>query len=321
MLLVPPPSLELVVTDSSDVSTSSRPVSAIWPDLSLLGVALIWGVNVPLMKVGLDRVAGFEFAFNALRLAISALVLLALALREKAPPISRPPGLWKSILLYAVIASGVYQWTFLLGLSQTRSGNGALIMATVPAWTAVLARVFLKERLSRLSFSGLLVAWTGTLIVALQKGLSGDREELWGNIAMLLAALSWAGATVQSRQVLPYVSPLRLSAIASVLMLPLHFVLGGTSLAGIAPLLPEPQVWGPLLYAGGLSTGVALAMWNYGVGHSGAAHAAVFQNLVPVVALLSAWLIRNEPVTNPQLVGGALIITGVILMRRGRRVL
>lgn len=307
------------MSTTSEPPTPSRPLSPLWPDLSLLGVALIWGINVPLMKVGLDRVQAFPFAFNALRLALSAIVLLSLALREKPSTVLPPPGLWKSTLLYAVIASGIYQWTFLLGVSRTASGNGALIMATVPAWTAVLARIFLKEKLTRLALTGLLVAWTGTLIVALQKGISGDLQTLWGNLAMLIAALSWAGGTVQSRQVLPYVPPLRLSAISSLLMLPLHFLLGGASIVAMAPFLQESQVWWPLLYAGGLSTGIALAMWNFGVSHTGAAHAAVFQNLVPVVALVSAWLIRGEAVTLHQVIGGALIITGVILMRRGRR--
>jgi drug/metabolite transporter (DMT)-like permease len=301
---------------ASPPEVATPPLRAVWPDLSLLGVALIWGVNIPMMKSGL---VGIEpFAFNAVRLLLSALVLVLFALREKPPVVEQPQGLWKQVLLYSVIASGIYQWMFLLGISRTASGNGSLIMATVPMWTAVLARFLLKETLRGLAKVGLVTALTGTMIVALEKGVSGDRALLTGNFFMLMAALTWAWATVQSRKVLPYVSPMRLSAISSVSMLPFQFALAATSLTSSLPQLRETSVWAPLVYAGVLSTGLALPMWSYGVRHSGAAQAAVFQNLVPVVAIATAWFFRGEPVTQNQIIGGALIIGGLVLVRRGR---
>ncbi len=295
------------------------PVREVWPDLSLSGVALIWGVNIPFMKIGLTGVE--PFAFNAVRLLLSALVLALLALRESGPSVERPPGLWKSVLLYAAIASGLYQWMFLLGISSqtaSGSGNGSLIMATVPLWTALLARLLLGERLGGQAKLGLAVAFTGTLIVAFEKGVSGDRALLKGNFFMLMSAIAWAWGTVQSRKVLPYVSPMRLSAISAVAMLPLQFALAGTTLMSFVPHLRETNVWAPLIYAGVLSTGLALPMWSYGVRHSGAAQAAVFQNLVPIVAIATAWWMRSEPVTQHHVIGGALIIGGLVLVRRGR---
>lgn len=309
-----------VSIDSKPSSTplviAEPPTRSLWPDLSLIGVAVIWGINIPVMKIGLTGID--PFAFNALRLLLSAVVLVLLALRERGPVAEQPPGLWKQILLYSVIASGLYQWTFLLGISRTASGNGSLIMATVPMWTAILARVLLGETLRSMAKLGLVIAFSGTMIVALEKGVSGDRTLLIGNFFMLLAALMWAWGTVQSRKVLPYVSPMRLSAISAVLMLPLHFALAATTLFTIVPHLPETNVWIPLVYAGVLSTGLALPMWSYGVRHSGAAQAAVFQNLVPIVAIASAWFVRSEPVTLNQVIGGTLIIGGLILVRRGR---
>ncbi len=307
-------------TDSHPVkpptSVVTQPPQSVWPDLSLIGVALIWGINIPIMKIGLEHAE--PFAFNAVRLLLSALVLVGLAIRERPPLVELPPGSWKQILLYAVIASGVYQWAFLWGISRTASGNGSLIMATVPLWTAVLARCLLGETLSVLSRVGLGTALMGTLIVALEKGVSRDQSLLAGNTCMLLAALAWAWGTVQSRKVLPYLSPMRLSAVSAVLMLPLHFAMAAISLRSIVPHLSEGHVAFPLVYAGVLSTGLALPMWSYGVRHSGAAQAAVFQNLVPVVAIACAWWIRHERVSQNQIIGGALIMSGLVLVRRGR---
>ncbi len=140
----------------------------IWlADLSLLSVAIIWGVNVPIMKIALLKMD--RFALNGLRLVISAGVLLLFAWFEYRKGI-RPQirKNWKRILGYAALVSVLYQLLFLLSVSQTTSADIALIMATVPMWTAIGARIFLKEYLPWLAWLGLCIAFAGTVIVTLQ---------------------------------------------------------------------------------------------------------------------------------------------------------
>ncbi|WP_197442154.1 DMT family transporter [Thalassoglobus polymorphus] len=300
-------------TQSSTIQRSPK----LLPDLSLFGVALIWGINLPVMKVGLEHIN--VYAFNAIRLFISAGVLVAIAYRDRPWKVFQLPAKTKwNIFQYAVIASGLYQVLFLLGIAYASSANAALIMSTVPMWTALLALVFLKERLSRLAWGGLFIALAGTLIVTGQNGISGDSDDSLGNLIMLVAALVWATGTVKSRQLLGEVSPLTLSAVSSVSMLPLHFVIAAPYLAGEMTGLTNPQVWVPVIYSGVFSTGVALVMWNYGVREAGAAHAAIYQNLVPVIAMTSAFIVRGESVTSVQIVGGVLIIGGLVVMRKAR---
>jgi drug/metabolite transporter (DMT)-like permease len=292
-----------------------------WPDASLIGVALIWGINMPIMKLGL---AGMDrFAFNALRLTLSAAVLVPLAWREapkpatpENPPLPRPEGLWKRVVVYAVIASGFYQWLFLLGISNTTASNGSLIMATVPLWTALLAWLLLGDRLRGWAWLGLALVILGTLIVAVPQGGLAHGGRLLGNLYLLLAAMVWSLGTVLSRRVLPYFSPLRLAAISASLMLPFQFLLAGGGLGGVGPALRDQRTWLPLIYSGVLSTGLALPMWNYGVRWAGAPQAAAYQNLVPAVALATAWLALGEPVSITQFLGGALIVGGLVLLRR-----
>lgn len=292
-----------------------------WPDASLIGVALIWGVNMPIMKLGL---AGMDrFTFNALRLTLSAAVLVPLAWREPPRPAGaasgsepRPAGLWKRVVVYALIASGCYQWLFLLGISNTTAANGSLIMATVPLWTALLAWLLLGDRLRGLAWLGLVLVIGGTLIVAVPQGGFEGGGRLRGNLYLLAAAMVWSLGTVLSRRVLPFFSPLRLAAISAAMMLPFQFLLAAGGLAGVGPALQDRRTWLPLIYSGVLSTGLALPMWNYGVRWAGAAQAAAYQNLVPAVALATAWLALGEPVTITQFVGGALIVAGLVLLRR-----
>ena len=59
-------------------------------------------------------------------------------------------------------------------------------------------------------------------------------------------------------------------------------------------------------------------MWNYGVQKLGAPHAAIYQNVIPLVAVISAWWMIGETPLSFQILGGALIIGGLVLMRRSR---
>ncbi len=73
-----------------------------------------------------------------------------------------------------------------------------------------------------------------------------------------------------------------------------------------------------ILYAGVLSSGLSQPMWHFGVRVAGAAHAAIIQNLIPLIAILAAWVSRGEKATLAQLVGGTLILSGLVVMRFAR---
>lgn len=310
-----------VVLSDSPVAHDGRDKAAqsTWlPDLSILSVTLIWGINIPIIKIGLGRVD--PFAFNAVRLVLSAGVLLVLAWRQRRRMDYIPSAVpFRKIVVYGIVVSGFYQLLFLLGVSRTTSGNTALIISTVPMWTAVLARILVNERLAGISWLGLCSAFAGTLVVTLdQGGLSANREHLYGNLFILAGAFSWAWGTVYSRPLLKKMSPLQLSSQAAVIALPLHLLVGAGTIVSSLPALAAPDVSLIVLYSGLLSSGLALAMWNYGVRHAGASHAAVYQYLIPVIAVTTAWLIRSEPVSSGQVFGGVLIIGGLIVMRIGR---
>ena len=192
-------------------------------------------------------------------------------------------------------------------------------MATVPVWTALLARVFISETLSRLAWGGLTLALSGTVIVALQKSdLSSGNEHMIGNILILFAALAWASGTVYSRPLLKSISPMQLSAAAALLALPMHLLIAAGSYQDSIESLRSVNLWLILLYAGVLSSGLSLPMWNFGVRHAGAAHAAVVQNLIPIIAIVAAWFSRGEVATTTQILGGSLILSGLVIMRLRR---
>ena len=362
-------------TSQSNLSTA-RPL---WlADLTLLLVAIIWGVNIPVMKVALHKIDAY--AFNAIRLVVSSAVLLFFARREFLNGIRPASTLSKrSVFIYATIVSMAYQLLFLLAISHASSADVALIMATVPMWTAIGARFFLKEILPLMAWVGLILAFSGTMIVTLHKAPTptidskvANRREviagttansnsdamrlpsddpqatpnngsagtqpvslavaqkeseasrgLLGNLFALSAALAWAGGTVFSRPLLGKISPIQLSACSATLGLPFHIiialVIGWDSVPASAAAMKDVSLVTCTLYSGILSTGLALAMWSYGVKHAGAAQAAMIQNLTPIVAMAAAWVWLGETINSGQALGGGMIIGGLFIMHRSRR--
>jgi len=363
---IPNAGLNAFSMSSPLITQSQAPVlPRVWlAELALLSVAVIWGVNIPVMKVALELGIG-PYALNAIRLVISAIVLQGFAWNEFRRG-TRPSSqiLWWRIAVYALVVSVAYQLLFLLAVSKTTSANVALIMATVPMWTALGARFFLKEILPPLAWLGLIIAFTGTLVVSVQRerpGLanhkttpvtnatvkdatvkdasvtsarplaessqsarsrskSGPDIQFVGNMIALVAALAWAGGTVFSRPLLKTISPTQLAACSATIGLPFHILIAAPTLGASLPLLSQIPLQLCILYSGILSTGLALAMWSYGVKHAGAAQAAMFQNLSPIIAIVAAWLWRGETVSVAQTIGGAMIIGGLIIMRQSRRV-
>lgn len=288
------------------------------PDAALFGVAVIWGLNIAIIKIGLEQTN--LYVFSGVRLSVSALVLVLFAWRERRNGILPKPGIKRrQLFLYGTMIGAAYQLLFLFGVAWTTAGNTALIISTVPMWTALFARVFLHERIRPRAWCGLLVALTGTVIVALQKGdVSSGVAYRLGNGMILAAALIWAAGTVYSRPLLRLISPLQLAASSSVIALPFHLALASVYLPSHAASLWSVPVWLIILYSGILSSGLAQPMWHFGVRQAGAAHAAVIQNAIPLVAIAAAWIIRDVPPTSAQLFGGSLILGGVVLMRLGR---
>jgi drug/metabolite transporter (DMT)-like permease len=273
------------------------------------------------------------FLFNAIRLTLSAIVLgvcvwlrtrsrseAAIAdqakLDQAAPPFFKK---WLTIATFSIMAGGVYQILFAVGMNRTTAGNTALIMSSMPMWTAVLAFCLLREKLGR-AWIGLTITFLGTIVVTLQKGgMSFGSENLAGNGLVLLAALAWALGAVVSRPMLRFVSPIRLAFYSTVGTLPIHFVMAMIN----GESSGEVQVWdwqliSCILYSGIFSTGVAYAMWNYGVQQLGPSHASVYQNLVPLIALIAAWFFLSEIISPVQIFGGAMIIVGLFITRRLR---
>lgn len=289
------------------------PQHRVWvTDVLLLLMATIWGVNFSVVKYGLRFME--PLAFNAVRVLLSAAVLLLIARAQRLP---LPPRrqLWALIGL-GVLGNGVYQALFIQGLAHTRAGTASLVMAATPVLIAILGRVRGVDRLHVRGYVGvaLSVAGIATVMRGTAAAGSGDAS-LLGDALILLSSISWATYTVLLKPYTHHVDGVQVSALTLVGgALPLTLL----SLPAIVrtdwTALPM-AAWGAVAYGALLALVVSYLIWYRGIRILGPTRTSMFSNLQPVVAVLFAWAALGEVPTSAQGFGMAMVMTGLVLTR------
>ncbi len=309
------------ISSSSPGSTTRHPWGA---DFILIFTAFLWGTNILVFKHAI--IDTDPYAFNALRLVFATFALTILAVLEAVfwPQCRsiRSNVPWGRVLLFCLLNGVVYLLLFVKGISLTTAGNVALIFASLPMWSAFLSMAFLAERLPSITWAGLLVTLFGTVVVTTNSSgeISLSSNYIVGNLFTHFATLAWAGATVMSRSLLMILTPLQLAAINCILTTPIHLLLSMRQLPEALQEAARPQYLGAVIFSGVFSTGIAYVTWNMGVRRVGASYAAVYQNFVTIIAVVGGWIFLSEDVFAAQILGGAMTIVGLVLMRRGRSI-
>ena len=288
-------------------------------EIGLLAVVLVWGVNFAVIKVPLEVAP--PFTVNLLRFVVSVVVLGALHVRDArrrgvVPWATFAIGGWQVVGL-GLLGILVYQVGFIVGINRVSSGMGALLIATSPAWTAVTAHVLRLERLLALGWIGFGVSLVGVGLVIAGNPGHGFGGQASGVALMLAAAMAWGVYTTLSRPLLSRgASPLGLTFWGIVVSFPFLLAIAAPELPAVDWRQFDAAVWWALLFSGGLSTGLAYAIWNASVLKVGSSRTAAVSNLVPFIGVIAGVVLQGDRVTALQIAGGVLIIAGVVVVRR-----
>lgn len=286
-------------------------------DLGLLLMALIWGVNFPVIKAALAEIP--PMAFNALRFPLASLtVLLIIRIRGELTWPERVD--LPRVFLLGILGNVLYQGFFIFGLDRTLAGNASILLATIPVWTLSLSTLRRHEARGAMVWVGIGGTLLGMVLVVMGGNLSLglQRGTLPGDLLMVAAAMTWATYAVGSRNLVRKYGALPVTAWT------LWIGSAGLVALGLPDLFQAPladvsgMAWGGVFYAGVMAVGLAYILWNRGVRRIGSSRTAAYQNLVPVVALLVAWAWLGEQPTGLQIGGAAVILAGVSLARMGQ---
>lgn len=280
-------------------------------------VGILWGLNWPAVKFMLGEVAPFTLRAAGFTGGAVVLFLMVRALGHNLRP-ARGEAL-------AIIAAGLFvifgfNIATALGQLLTEASRAAIIAYTMPAITAVLAAIFLRERLTARIISAVLIGLVGLCVLA-SSDLAALIAAPLGPLLILLAALSWSIGNVLVHGRVWSLSPLALTfwffVVSMALAWPLALWLEPQGLAE----RPGWATWAVFAFhvAGPMAT--CYFLWSVLLRRLPATVAAISILTAPTVGVISAIVLLGEPVEWQKIVALGLIVLSiaVTLIKRTKR--
>jgi drug/metabolite transporter (DMT)-like permease len=281
---------------------------------ALLAAAFVWGLSVPLATAVLHHLTAADLVLvenvsGTLIVAGTALVTR----RSLAGP-------WRPAVVLGSLEPGLAYVLVNLGLMRTTAAAGAMLLALESVFIAGLGWLFLRERVRTRETYALSLGLLGALLVALaETGGSGSTS---GNVLVVLGSLAAAAYAVAARRLTVGVDPLGLvfrQGVAAIAVT-LPYVAWSWSTEGSRIPTASRSMLGLAALEGLVGFAIPFLLWAYAAPHVRATVAGVAINVIPVVGVLTAAVVGLGAPTWGQLAGGALILSGVLLLslRRSR---
>ncbi|WP_036518672.1 DMT family transporter [Nocardioides sp. J54] len=303
-------------TDTAPDGTDGTEVTGppAWQPVAALGVTLVFWASafVAIRHLGHEVTPG---ALSLGRLLIAAVVLSALLVRAPRHRFTRT----ELVLLACcgVAWFGVYNLALNDAERRIDAATAAMVVQVGPILIALLAGLFLGERLTGWLLLGMAVAFGGVVIIG--SAMRGDGgSDLAGVLLALLAAATYAVGVVCQKVLLCRLSGLEVTCyacwIGALVCLPWLGDLGDVLSTGSTETLLL------IAYLGVFPTAVAFSTWAFALRHTDAGKQSLTTFLVPVIAAVMAWALLDEVPPPLAFLGGALCVVGVLLTRRKPRV-
>lgn len=270
-------------------------------------VSVLWGIPYLFISIAVED--GISPGFLAWsRVVLGATILLPLAWRAGALSRLRGHGRWLAV--YATLEIAIPFPLIALGEKHVSSSVAAILIAATPLLVAVLARLFdHSERVGGRRLAGLVIGLAG-VVALVGVDIAGERDELRGAIAILIAAVGYAAGPMTLQARLASIDPLTIMAgalaIAAILLTPL------AALSPPGDAVPAEAI-ASIAVLGILCTAAAFVLFGALVIDVGAGRALVITYTAPVVALVAGIIVLGESPGLGTLVGLPLILAGSAL--------
>ena len=286
-----------------------------WAAFGLLG--LIWGSSFLWIKIGVESITPMMLV--TLRVSFGLLALLVvMAAQRQAFPRDR-----STLLKYGFMGVFNLVLPFLLitwGETKIDSSLASILNAATPLFVIIIAHFWLHdEKITGPRLGGLLMGFAGVVVLVLQNLKPGTMQgDILGELAVLLATVSYAVALIFSRKYLRGTKPVVQSTMILVVATALMWII--MPVADRPPVWPAtPLTWLAVIWLGVLGLCVAYLLFFYLNNAVGPTRASLVTYVFPVVGVVLGIIFLSEPLTWNMIVGSILVVSGIVVVNRKPR--
>ena len=292
----------------------AAPTEIRWTSYAKALVAtFFWGLSFIAVRVALESAAPFGVVW--MRNALAAALLFALLRwrgKELLPAREDRP---RCVLLGLIMGLHLLVQTF--AMRFTTAMRAGWIVAFMPAVIALGAWLFQGQRMRASGWLGIAVASAGVLVLTATKPAQFSNAGT-GDLLMLSTTLSWAAYALLSAPPTRRNGGLRVAATAlAVSVVP---SLAAASIGGTWHADATARSIGALVFLGVCASAVAMWTFTDAIAELGPERSSAFQYLQPFFTLAGSFAVLGEPSTGGQWIGGPIVLAGVYLVQRGKRV-
>ncbi len=302
------------------MTTRSASPVAVWAGILVLYV--VWGSTYLAIRVAVGSIP--PLLMGALRFIPAGLLLGAGVMAYGRGRVRRPS--LRETRDAAVVGAcligggmGVVSWAE----TMVPSGTTALLVALMPMWLGIFARLVFGERMARRAVIGTVVGLVGVAVLA-GPSIAGGGAEAPGLVALLVSPMCWAAGSLYAarKAVLPRPALMATSAemlLGGLLLLIVAALTG--ELSGFSPSAVEPQAWAGLLYLITVGSLVGFVTFAWLIGVAPLPRVTTYAYVNPMVAVVLGAMILGEPLELRTIVAAATIVAGVVMIvsATGRR--
>ena len=291
----------------------------------LIALSILWGGSFFFVGIAVKELPPVTIV--TLRVSIAALVLLAVC-RFMGHNLPKRPEVLRAFFAMGLLNNIIPFCLIVWGQTHIASGVASILNATTPLFTVIVAHMLTAdEKLSANKLAGVVIGFAGVATMIGPSALTGESSSLWGQLAILGAAISYSFAGIFGRRfkvmgVPPLVTATGQISASTLMLIPLALVVDQPwSLP-----MPSGQTWAALFGIALLSTALAYLIFFRILSSAGATNLALVTFLIPVSAILLGSLVLGEQLATKHLIGMAMITAGLVaidgrlLRNRTRRV-
>ncbi len=285
------------------------------PYLLLVFATFFWGTNFVFSRMIVEEVPPFQL--SVMRWIIASLVFLPFVYKELKQNKEILIKNWKALLFLAATGIAGFNTLLYIAIQYTTSINASLVNSTAPLLIVLLSVFFLKEKMLKIQYVGVVVSFIGVFFII----TGGSIETLLtltinpGDLVVLAAVIMWSIYSVLMKKFgvdLPKKSTFIITMYIGILIL-IPFALFERTYQPVAlTSLPAEAILG-IVYLGIFPSIISFICWNEGVMQVGPGKASNYLHLIVLFTTVLAVTFGGEMLLVTQIIGGFFILSGVIV--------